>query len=231
MRISVIIPAWCEAAAIGEAVRRALAVGDEVIVADGGSPDGTASLAQRAGATVVVAPRGRGAQLHRGALEAKGDALLFLHADATLPPEARQAIQTALSEPGAVGGNFHLRFVPETPAARLFTWVNDARRRWLSIYYGDSAIFMRHSAYDQLGGFRQLPLFEDYELVQRLERLGRTVYVSDVSVTVSARRFERAPLRTLLRWGALQALYSAGVPAHVLARHYGDARPNRTTGA
>ena len=225
--LSVVIPTWREAATIAQTVGLALAVGDEVIVADAASPDDTARVAERAGARVVVTGKGRGAQLHAGACAARGDALLFLHADASLPDaaRARARIDEALEDPLVVGGNFYLRFDPPSSAARLFTWANDARRRWMRIYYGDSALFVRRSTYDALGGFRPLPILEDYELVRRLERAGRTVYVRDVEVVASARRFERAPIRTLLLWSALQALYMMGVPPRRLARFYADARP------
>jgi rSAM/selenodomain-associated transferase 2 len=220
VRISVVIPAWREAGAIEGAVRSALAIGDEVIVADANSPDETAAIAERAGARVILAPRGRGPQLDEGARASTGDVLLFLHADARLPPAAREAIWRALSSPAIVGGTFLLRFEPSTRAARVFSWANDVRRRRLGIYYGDSAVFMRRRAYDSLGGFRPLPLFEDYELFRRLERLGPTAYIRDVEVTASARRFERAPVKTLLLWSLLQVLYSMGASPERLARLY-----------
>jgi glycosyltransferase involved in cell wall biosynthesis len=211
MFLSVVIPAWCEADEIAAAV-------------EAGSPDGTAALAARAGARVVQVPRGRGPQLDAGARAARGDALLFLHADARLPATARGAIAQALADPGVLGGNFHVRYAGDGAWARFFTWASDVRRRWLRIYYGDSAIFLRRAAYDRLGGFRPLPIFEDYDLVRRLERLGRTLYVRDVAVTASARRFEQAPFRTGTLWAVLQLLYSLGVPAERLAPLYGDRR-------
>ncbi len=224
--ISVIVPTWNERERITEAVARARLVGDEVIVADAGSPDGTRELAERAGAVVVpCSARGRGAQLRAGASRATGDVLLFLHADATLPPEARGAILRALVGPDVVGGNFALRFAPPSFAANLFTRVNDVRRRFFHIYYGDSAIFVRRSVYEELGGVRPFPILEDYDLVRRLERRGRTAYVRDVEVHASARRFEGAPLRTLFVWSCLQVLFSVfGVSPYRLARHYGDIR-------
>jgi len=225
--ISVVIPTWREEATIAAAVASARHIGDEVIVADPGSPDATQAVARDAGARIVEAPRGRGAQLRAGAEAATGDVLLFLHADAGLPPEARGAILRALADPRVVGGNFRLRFVPAgTFAARLFTWANHVRRVVLRIYYGDSAIFVRREVYEALGGFRPLPIFEDYELVRRLERLGKTAYVRDVVVTASARRFEDAPVRTLLVWSFLQVAYSIfGVAPERLARFYADTRP------
>jgi rSAM/selenodomain-associated transferase 2 len=225
VRLSVVIPTWQEAALIERSVEGALRIGDEVIVADGGSRDGTPERASAAGARVLQAPRGRGAQLHAGARAAAGDALLFLHADAWLPPRARGEIERALSDPAVAGGNFRLRFVPDSFWARVFGAADDLRRRVARVYYGDSAIFVRRGVYRELGGFRtNLPIFEDYDLARRLERHGPTAYVRDVEVRVSARRFESAPLETLVRWAALQVGHEIGVPAEQLARLYGDRR-------
>ena len=224
MKLSVVIPAWNEESTITQAVESARRFADEVIVVDGGSPDGTAERAAAAGAIVVIAPKGRGPQLHAGAERASGDALLFLHADVTLEGDARSAILAALADPTMVGGNFYLRFEPATFAACAFTMANDLRRRALRIYYGDSAIFVRAAIYRELGGFRRLPLFEDYEFVRRLERVGRTTYVRSVVAIASDRRFAHAPCRTLGLWTGLQIAFSLGVSPERLARLYVDAR-------
>ena len=224
LTISVIIPTYNESAQVRTAVTGARRLADEVIVADGGSTDATCELASDAGAMVVTSSKGRGSQLAAGALVASGDVLLFLHADVAMPSEGRDAILRVLESESTVGGNFALRFVPETRAAKFFTWANHVRREWLTIYYGDSAIFVRRDAYLAIGGFAPIPLFEDFHLVQRLERYGRTAYVRNVVVEASARRFERAPARTLVLWSALQAMYSAGVPASRLAKFYRDFR-------
>ncbi|MEZ4409180.1 MAG: TIGR04283 family arsenosugar biosynthesis glycosyltransferase [Polyangiales bacterium] len=222
--VSAVIPAWMEGARVADAVRAARAVADEVIVSDGGSTDGTAERARDAGARVVTAPKGRGPQLHAGAMAAAGDVLLFLHADVALERGARGAIDRALTDPAVVGGNFFLRFEPDVGWARVFTVANDLRRRALRIYYGDSALFVRRAVYHALGGFRALPIMEDYEFIRRLERAGRTAYLRDVAARASARRFERRPLRTLAVWAAVQSLYSLGAPPARLARLYEDAR-------
>jgi len=225
MKISVIIPAFREAAVIAGSVRAATAIGDEVIVADANSPDGTAQLAAQAGARVLQSERGRGSQLHAGANAAGGDVLLFLHADARLGQGAREALLSALRDPDVVGGNFRVAFVPTRGAARLFTLLYDLRRRLTGVYYGDSAIFVRQEIYQRLGGFSPtLPLMEDYEFVQRMRRAGRTVHLRDVTVESSARRFAAAPVRTFLLWGAIHILYALGVPAPALARRYRDLR-------
>jgi rSAM/selenodomain-associated transferase 2 len=222
--ISAIIPTWQEGECIARAVRAARAVADEVIVADGGSPDSTVAEAHAAGARVVHAPRGRGQQLAAGARAASGDVLLFLHADTLLPPEARRAIERALHDPRVLGGNFLLRFEPASRVSRLFTFIYDARRRTLGIYYGDSPLFVRRHDYHRLGGFPEQPLFEDYAFARLLQRSGPTRYVREVAAVTSSRRYADRPVSTLVQWTVLQALYSLGAPPRALARWYAPIR-------
>jgi rSAM/selenodomain-associated transferase 2 len=224
LRVSAIIPTFREADRIAGTVAACRAIAEEVIVSDAGSLDGTAERAVEAGARVVAASKGRGSQLNEGARAATGNVFVFVHADALLPSPARGVIRTALADPAVVGGNFKVRFVPETRAARLFTWVNDARRRHLGLYYGDSCIFIRKRSFERIGGFPDHPIFEDYALARALERHGRTHYETTVEVLASSRRFAAKPVRTLALWGALQALYELGVSPKVLAHLYADAR-------
>jgi rSAM/selenodomain-associated transferase 2 len=234
MKISAVIPTLREACWIAESVAGARAIADEVLVADGGSEDGTAAIARAAGARVVQARRGRGSQLAAGARAASHSVLLFLHADTRLPAEARGSIESALADPDVLGGNFFLRFAPPSHVGQLFTHVYDLRRRTLGIYYGDSPLFVRREAYDRLGGFPEQPLFEDYAFIRRLERTHRTRYVRDVVAVTSDRRFRRRPVQTLALWAALQALYSLGAPPGLLASWYSAIRarpadaPSRT---
>lgn len=225
--LSIVIPTWREAPLIGDAVACALRIADEVIVADSGSPDGTADVARNAGADIVLAPKGRGPQLHAGACAATGDVLLFLHADARLPPHARAAILGALSDGAVIGGNFLIRFLPESWFTRCLAPANDLRRRLTGRAYGDSGIFVRRAAYQELGGYRPWPLFEDYDFVTRMKRHGGFTYIRDVGVYASSRRFEGREIRTLLTWMSLQTLYWLGVPPHRLARSYPDVRGDR----
>ncbi|HEX3850482.1 MAG TPA: TIGR04283 family arsenosugar biosynthesis glycosyltransferase [Polyangiaceae bacterium] len=224
MKLSVVIPTWCEAPRIAKLVAHCRSFTDEVIVADAHSPDDTAAAAGAAGALVVQTEKGRGTQLNAGARRSTGDVLLFVHADTTIPASARQAIAEALALPAIIGGNFKLRFVPETPMARFYSRCNHARRKLFAMYYGDSCIFVRRRVFDELGGFRNLPVFEDHDFVSRLERLGQTHYEVRVQVESSARRFERRPLRTLALWTLMQTLYASGVSPERLSRLYADAR-------
>jgi rSAM/selenodomain-associated transferase 2 len=222
--LSIVIPAWNEARLIADAVQGAARIADEVIVVDGGSEDGTAQLAGAAGARVLAAPKGRGAQLHAGARAARGEVLLFLHADVRLPPAARTAILERLADPQVIGGNFLIEFLPASWFTHLLAPLNDLRRAITRRYYGDSGIFVRRTAYHALGGFRPYPLMEDYDFSSRMERAGRCAYIREIRVMASARRFQGRELRTLFCWMSLQLLYWLGVPPHRLYRAYPDVR-------
>lgn len=198
----------------------------EWIVADGASGDRTVEVAERLGAIVVQAPRGRGPQLNAGAGRASGEALLFLHADTRLPSGALSAVRRALRDGGVVGGHFALRFGDGSATDRLFAGYYDLQERLFGVFYGDSAIFVRASAFASVGGFPDEPIFEDLGLVQRLRRAGRLVTLSP-PVTTSSRRYRARPIRTILRWGSLLALYGLGVPPRKLASLY---PPVRSTG-
>jgi rSAM/selenodomain-associated transferase 2 len=221
--LTVIIPAWNEAPLIADCVRNA-SLGDEVIVVDGGSTDATAEVAGAAGARVLVTEKGRGPQLRVGGDAAQGDVLLFLHADARLPGTARHAVMKALADPEMIGGNFLIRFLPASWFTRLLEPSNDIRRRVTRRFYGDSAIFIRRSAYRRIGGFQPWPLMHDYAFSKEMQKAGRCAYIRVPCVFASARRFRGKELRTLALWLAIQALYLVGVPPRRLSRYYPDIR-------
>lgn len=231
MRLSVVIPVLNEAAALPATLAAATAACPraEIIVVDGGSTDATGALAASGGARFLRAPRGRGRQQNAGAAAAGGDALLFLHADTWLPEGASEAITTALDDPAVLGGNFRLAFAPPTRLNRLFAAVYNLRARRLRHYYGDSCLFIRRAVFEELGGFREGMLMEDWELVQRLEARcreneARTVWLP-LTVTTSARRFSgRRRWRCLGLWLWLHYLHARGVSGDRLAALYPDER-------
>lgn len=228
MNISIIIPALDEAQAIGATLNAAARVKGvvEIIVVDGGSADGTAEVARNRGARVVTSGRGRGAQMHAGALASRGEVLWFLHADTLAPADAGECIAAALREPRAVGGNFRIRFDGGGSAARFLTWLYP-RLRLLGLAYGDSGFFVRRVAYVRAGGFKPFPVFEDLDLLRALWRQGRFVQ-AEACVITSSRRFEgRSFALTFARWSLLQTLYWLGVSPHTLARLYAPIRGAR----
>ena len=220
--ITVIVPTLDEAArlpALLASLAREL-VPHEVIVADGGSRDGTADCAAAAGARVVMASAGRGQQLAAGAGAARGDVLLFLHADSRFPAGGLRAITAALDDPAVVGGNFRLLFDGDDGFSRwldgFYAWI-----RARGIYYGDSGIFVRRAVHDRLGGIRPIALMEDYDLVRRLEAAGRTACIAAPPLVTSSRRFRgRRPTAIVAGWLVIHALYVIGVDPATLARLY-----------
>ena len=189
---------------------------DEVVVSDGGSTDGTASLVRPPHRLVRSEP-GRGQQLRRGAEAATGDVLLFLHADVLPPVDVAAQISGALAA-GSVGGNFRLRYPDGGPLGRYLEWLAPVYRR-LPRYYGDSGIFVRTDLYERCGGFPWVPIMEDVIFVRRMEAAGPTAYLPG-PMTSASRRWRGREFRTLLLWGAMQTAFALGVSPWRLASLY-----------
>ena len=220
VNISIIIPTLNEATTIGELTRSLgkLPEAAEIILADGGSQDETVKLACDAGWLVVEAPRGRGQQMNAGAKLAVGDVLLFLHADTRLPYGALAMIEELLQDERVCGGNFSLVFDGGTREAWLLTRIYPLLRLG-GMCYGDSAIFIRRSVFERLGGYSDYPIFEDCDLYRRMRRVGKFVRLPALAVT-SSRRFEGRFVRTFALWAMMQVLYWLGVDPNRLNRWY-----------
>ncbi len=222
MRLAVIIPALNEESSIEGAVSSAAAA-DRVIVVDGGSRDRTVALARAAGADVALSKPGRGRQLARGAAQAEGDVLLFLHADTRLPRNFRSEIERLVSE-GVAWGRFDVRFDQGGPLLRLIARLISLRSRWTRVATGDQAIFVVREVFERVGGFRESLLFEDIDLCRRLKRAGRMGIPASPVVTSSRRWRQGGTLRTTLLMWTLKSLYLCGVSAERLARFYRERR-------
>jgi rSAM/selenodomain-associated transferase 2 len=222
--LSIVIPTLNAAEMLTEtlaALRGSVLVG-EVIVVDGGSTDATVSVAQSAGAQVVVAQRGRGTQLAAGAAAAAGNWLLFLHADCRLDADWETAVAAFLAAPDAASraGYFDFAVDDPTAAARRLERIVAWRCRTLALPYGDQGLLIARTLYDAVGGFAPLPLMEDVDLVRRLGR--RRLAPIGARAITSADRYRRGgyvrrPLRNLL----CLTLYFAGVPPSRIVRLYG----------
>jgi rSAM/selenodomain-associated transferase 2 len=225
MLISVIIPVLNEESAIGPLLKNLVALEGtkEVIVVDGGSTDRTAQLAAPF-AKLIDSPRGRALQMNAGAEAAKGDVLLFLHADTHLPPDALGAIERCVHDDSMVGGRFRVRLDNPGWRYRMVGWNINMRDRLVGGFTGDQAIFVRRDVFRDLGDYPPLALMEDLEFARRMRRKGQVARLP-LYVTTSARRWERGGvLRTVFLMGMLRTLYYLHFPPSILQRWYNDAR-------
>lgn len=202
-----------EAATVGAAIDSA--AGAEVIVADGGSSDATVEIARARGARVIEGERMRARQMNRGAAVATGDALIFLHADTLLPPDGLVAVSTAL-ERFAFGG-FRIEFLE--PGLTTVANAINFRTRLTRAPWGDQAQFIRRDAFARVGGFREIPIMEDYDLAGRIRRSERVLL--PLTVRTSGRRFlQKGVGRTAAMNWTIIAAYHLGVSPERLARWY-----------
>ncbi len=222
--LAVVVPTWNEAERLPRLFASLEAQGEarpeRVIVADGGSTDGTDRLVERHGAELVRAPRGRGLQLARGAERASEDLVLFLHADGHVAPGALAALRAAFGDPTLVAVGLRQTIDHE---GRIFRWIERAanRRVRLGWIYGDSGLGVRRSEYEAVGGFAELPLFEDLDLSRRLRRRGPIALVADGVLHVSPRRWlAEGPVRRTVRNWILTLAWSLGVDPARLVRYY-----------
>ena len=223
MKLSIIVPALNEAARI-EATLAALAPmrsrGHEVIVVDGGSADATAALAVPLADRVLPAPRGRARQMNAGAAKARGDVLVFLHADNRLPDSADRLVTEALAASGRAWGRFDVAIEGTHPMLPVIAWFMNLRSRLTGIATGDQAMFVRRDAFARVGGFPALALMEDVALSATLKALSRPACLRAKTVT-SGRRWEtKGVLRTVLLMWRLRLSFFFGASPERLARIY-----------
>lgn len=225
--LSIVIPTLNEE----ETISTALAVlqplrrrGVEVIVVDGGSEDSTVRLASPLCDQAIVAPRGRASQMNTGAGEASGDKLLFLHSDTLLPEDALEAIEQAFMAPGCVWGRFDVKIQSPLRFLAGVAFMMNLRSRWTGIATGDQAIFVKRSAFDEIGGFPDIWLMEDIALSKSLKRFSRPVCIR-TRVTTSGRRWEKnGIIRTVLLMWQLRLAFFLGADPSRLAEKYAHAR-------
>ena len=239
MTIAVIIPVLNEALCIRQTLASTATLGfDDLVIVDGGSTDTTRAIVEsfagpvssplehsparstEAPIRLLTAPTGRARQLNAGAIATGCDVLLFLHADTQLPPNARQAVSTALSNQACVGGRFNVRFDSSCLTARVVAGLMNVRSRLSGIATGDQAIFVRRKVFEDIGGFAEIPLMEDIEFTRRMKRAGAVAPLHDTVVTAFRRWEQQGPLRTILLMWTLRFLYWIGVSPHRLQHVY-----------
>jgi rSAM/selenodomain-associated transferase 2 len=224
--ISVVIPTLNAAPYLVRALAPLIAgVADglvkEAIIADGGSSDDTAAIAEAAGATLVVSEPGRARQLIAGAAAARGAWLLFLHADTALAPGWLEEARGFMARPGAAlrAGAFRFAFDDDAPAARRVQFWARARARVFKLPYGDQGLLISRALYEALGGYRDLPLMEDVDLVRRIGAAHLTLFSTEAVTSADKYRRDGYQKRA---WRNLSLLtrYLLGADPAQLARRY-----------
>ncbi len=220
--ISIIVPVLNEAERLEAFFERlGLQSGErEVILADGGSRDASEGIAAGR-ARWVSAPPGRALQMNAGAAAAGGDILLFLHCDTALPPGGLEMIEEAMRDENTAGGGFAHRFDRDDRFSRFISLTANTRARRWKLYFGDQAIFVRRRVFERLGGYAEMPLFEDWDLSARMRNTGGNIALIEAPITTSGRRIEVWGKRKCFAvWWGLSILYALGVRVERLARYY-----------
>lgn len=223
--LSVVIPTLNEAGQLPETLEYARGVREvsEIIVVDGGSADGTTSVAERLGCRVLTAAPSRGGQMRAGAKLATSDTVVLLHADTWLPEDAGRAIDDCLRDPIVVGGGFRKTF-REPHLLRIGAkWRSALLFRLGGPILGDQAMFVRRDVLEGIGGVPDMPLMEEFVLCKKLRAVGR-LNLARATVTTSMRRFQKRGIpRTYLRMWRVTMKYWLGASPEELARLYESA--------
>ncbi|WP_371411470.1 TIGR04283 family arsenosugar biosynthesis glycosyltransferase [Nostoc linckia] len=220
-KISIIIPAINEAGNIKEAIATTKSSTNiEVIVVDGGSSDDTKAIAQSLGVKVISSSPGRAVQMNAGAVAASGEILLFLHADTRLPAGFDEMICTALQQPRIVAGAFNLQIDASLLSLRWVELGVKWRSHFCQMPYGDQAIFVTKAVFQQVGGFPELAIMEDFELIRRLKTKGRIAILSTPVVTSARRWLQKGVLKTTLLNQIVIIAYLLGVSPERIRRWY-----------
>ena len=223
--ISIIIPVLNEEKVIEEKLQSLLKLkGDkEIIVVDGGSKDNTVYLAAKY-ATLINGRKGRAYQMNDGAKVAKGDILWFLHIDSKVSEESAILIEKAISL-GNIGGGLRLYFYDlDTYFMKFVSWSSNLRAKIGGLYFGDQGIFIKREVFEKLGGFKEVPLMEDWDMAMRLKKQGKMKMI-DSNIGTSARKFKsEGQLKTLLFMHKIKLLYKLGVSEDKLRDMYYKSR-------
>jgi rSAM/selenodomain-associated transferase 2 len=221
MSVSIIVPVLNEAPLLRSflAHLRERATGAEIVVADGGSSDGTVELVRDSCDQLVVSERSRAIQMNTGARAARGDILWFVHVDAEVPWGCLAEIKRIMDDPKVAGGFFRIR-LPQNLVYRLTDTFAHYAGLLLQMRCGDHGIFCRRTAFLDVGGFPEVPLMEDVEFFRLLRRRGRVIW-SQKRILASPRRYEIiGSVRLTLAYGLIAALYVFGIPLKKLASIY-----------
>jgi rSAM/selenodomain-associated transferase 2 len=228
-KFSIIIPVLHEAERINDLIGYLRQLdpekSSEIIVVDGAPEKDTLQAIHDDRITKISTDKGRARQMNAGAYEAKGDILIFLHADTELPLSALKKMNEFISRDEYVGGAFDLGIKSEKRIYRAIAWLSSLRSCLNRIPYGDQAIFVRRNYFNKIGGYKDIPLMEDAELMRRMKKSAKKIFIFHDRVMTSPRRWEEEGLvHCIFRNWVLQILYFLGVSPHKLVNFYKDHR-------
>ncbi|MGB3225343.1 MAG: TIGR04283 family arsenosugar biosynthesis glycosyltransferase [Desulforhopalus sp.] len=192
----------------------------EVIVVDGGSSDSTLALARKTDCRIFSGPKGRSRQMNKGAAEARGEILLFLHADTLLPDNFPELIQDAVRQPDFVAGAFSLAIDSPRKSLLGIAWFANLRSRLLHLPYGDQALFITSSLFEILGGFPEMEIMEDFIFMQKIKKKGKVIILSECALTSARRWHNMGIIRTTLINQFIVCGHFIGIPPATLAGWY-----------
>ena len=225
INLSVIVPVLHEGNRINDLVDHLILLDSqktlEIVIVDGCQEKDTLTALHNENVIKISSEPGRAKQMNAGASGAKGEILIFLHADTELPASALRWINSFMGKKEYVAGAFDLGIKSEKLIFKVIAAVSSFRSRLSRIPFGDQALFIRREYFNRIGGYKEIPLMEDVELMRRIKRSGEKIWIIPESVMTSARRWEKEGVVycTLRNW-TLQILYSLGVSPDKLARFY-----------
>ncbi len=223
--VSIILPVFNEAGRINEVIdhvrTRDCVNTPQIIVVDGDPAGGTINAIRAEGIVKMISAKGRARQMNSGAQCASGDILLFLHADTLLPNHALVAIAAAMRDNRFVAGAFDLGINSDRPIFRVTEKYVFLRTRLTRVPFGDQAIFIRRAYFENIGGYQDIPLMEDVEIMGRIRKRGDRICIIPARILTSPRRWEKEGILscTFRNW-TIQMLYALGVPPEQLQKWY-----------
>jgi len=223
--LSIIIPVLNETERINELISHIRTVDRggliEIVIVDGDQSGSTISAVRDKNVRTLVAEKGRARQMNSGAAVARGGILLFLHADTLLPADAVRLTLSRLEDRSIVAGAFDLGFQTTRKIFKLTELYVFLRTRLTRVPFGDQAIFIRREYFTEIGGYRNIPLMEDVDLMKRIKKQGHRIVIIPEKALTSPRRYEDEGIVycTFRNW-LVQFLYSLGVPPDRLVKWY-----------
>lgn len=224
-KLSIVVPVLYETEAINPLIEHVRKVGEgedyEIIVVDGSPEINTIDAIKDRDVIKKTSPKGRARQMNAGAAVARGEILLFLHVDTKLPQGALRKIREVLQDSMCVAGAFDLELDSDRKSLKFIAWTARIRVRLTQIPYGDQAIFIRKDYFDTLGGYKNILLMEDVELMERIKKSRRKIYIIKETVRSSPRKWLKEGIfYTTFRNHIIRILYSLGVSPDKLVKLY-----------